>query len=265
MQRSITMPRRGVKRPAASKASSAAKRMRSSSSFNTRTLAIPRISTLSNSGGLRTIKTISSQGLIQVIPTSGFSISGLSASAVIGLYFTQTGYTVYNTTVGPNTGVSFTWGNAAGNYQNIFDQFRINKVHVKGYFSNNTSNVSSVTTSIPLFYSACDFDGSNSPPTNTGGVLGYENSAVHQQNADGKPCIDRVLVPRVVNNLTGNLVTANQYGLMPARSWIDLGSQNCPHWGMYIGFDAQATTQTSSIGALTLIVTIDYEYRGLGR
>jgi hypothetical protein len=223
----------------------------------------PRIEHLSTAGSLRVVKTATSGGSIDIIGGSGFNNIGSSFSVtpVIGMFFSQAGFYVYNTVIGPAAFAFFPY-TGAGNYTAIYDQWRIDKVRLRAYFSNNFSGVNTVSSSIPLFYSCIDYDGSNLPPGNVQAVLSYENSCVHQTPTTGIPVIDRTFVPRVVNNLTGNLVVSNAYGLMPERSWIDSASSSTPHWGMFVGFDPQGATATTATGYITFIAEIEYEYRG---
>jgi hypothetical protein len=222
-----------------------------------------RVERLLNSGSLRVVKRATSSGGIAIIPATGLSISGVTTSPVIGMYFTQAGFLVYNTTVGPSVTAAYPY-TGASNYNNIYDQFMISEVRVRAYFSNNYSSVGSITTAIPLVYSSVDFDGSNAPPTSASAVLSYENSVVHQQGSTtDRPFIDRKLIPPVVNNLTGNLVTSNAYGLLPECSYIDTASAGqTAHWGMFFAYDPQSASLTTAIGYLTFVVDITLNYRG---
>lgn len=218
--------------------------------------------TLARSGGFKVIKKVTSTGGITVVPTSGLNITALTASPVIALYFTLAGYTIYDPTVGTSPSSSYAW-TGSNSYYNIFDQYRINSVTVKGYFSNNTSTVASVVNNIPLFYTAIDYDGGAILVNSLNGVLSYSNSQIHQANSSGKPCFYRKFQPRTVNNLSGNLVTSNQYGINKANQWIDTASPNCPHWGLMLAYDNQGATQTSTEGSLTIIAEIEYEFKGI--
>jgi hypothetical protein len=222
-----------------------------------------RVERLLNSGSLRVTKRATSLGGIAIIPSSGLSISGVTTSPVIGMYFTQAGFIVYNTTVGPSVIDAFSYPGAT-NYTSIYDQFMISEVRVRAYFSNNYSSVGSVTSAIPLIYSAVDFDGASSPPTSASAVLSYENSVVHQQGSTtDRPFIDRKLIPRVVNNVTGNLVTSNAYGLLPECSYVDSTSAgNTAHWGMFFAYDPQSASSSTAIGYLTFVVDLTLNYRG---
>jgi hypothetical protein len=145
----------------------------------------------------------------------------------------------------------------------MFDQWRIKEVKVSAYFSNNFSSTQAVSTNIPLFYSAIDFDGAGSSPTSLTAVLGYQNSTVHQTNSNGTPLLTRRFVPRVVVALDNNLFSANNFGIQPEGSWVDSSTPLTPHYGMFLAYDNQGATLTSSEGALTLIFEVSYEYRGV--
>jgi hypothetical protein len=180
----------------------------------------------------------------------------------MGLWFCQTGAYVYNTTVGTGTSVGLAY-QGYGNYSAMFDQWRIREVRVSGYFSNNFSSTQAVTTNIPLFYTAVDYDGGSSAPTSVAGVLTYQNSVVHQACSSGQPAFVRTFVPRVIVALDNNLFTPANYGVQPEGSWIDTSTPYAPHYGMFFGYDNQGATLATSEGSLTLVYDISYEYRGV--
>jgi len=216
------------------------------------------MATVSNSGGLRVIKRATTGGNIAVglNPSIGFVVSGLTSSNVLGFWFMQSGFAIYNPTVGPGTFYSVNY-NGYGNYAAMFDQFRISSVKVTGWCSNNTSSTTTTNTNIPLLYSAVDFDVDTSPPTSISSIVSYTNSCVHQANTLGKPAFTRTLVPRAsLSSATGtNAVIA------PAGSWIDTSSGSTPHYGMFLALDSQTGTNVIE-GYLTLIAEIQFEYRG---
>lgn len=219
-----------------------------------------RLQTVGNSGGFRVAKRVTSSSALGLVPVSGFS-SSLVNSTCVGVYFTQAGFNIYNPTAGAATSIALSYtGNS--NYTQMFDQYRIMRVRLRGYFSNNYSSNTTTTSTIPLFYTAVDFDGANATIGSVQNVLSYQNCKVTQAGATGAPCIDVELVPRVVNSLTSNLLSGNNYGLMPAGSWIDCVSNGTPHWGVFIGFDTQGGTSSLTMGYLTLVAEMEYEYRG---
>lgn len=241
-------------------------RRRTDSSNITRNNSFKVYQSLSNSGNLRVVKKVTSGSgsSIGIIPLSGFVLGGLTTSPVLGIYATLTGFSVYNTSIGPASTVSYAWG-FPNNYSQIFDQFRILGIKVKGYVSNNSSSFNNTSTNSPLFYSSIDYDGGFvTPPTTVSAVLAYENSRIHQQGSDtGKPAIYRSFQPRIVNNLTNNIVSSNSYGLMPAKSWVDTNSPNCAHWGMFLAYDGQSSALNTIEATLTLVMELEYEFRGI--
>jgi len=212
-----------------------------------------------NSVGFRATRKLTTGSQISLIPNSGLAISGITTSSVIGIYFTLYGISIYNTSVGTSVIATASFPNTSS-YQAIFDEYRINKVTIEGYFSNNTSNVSSTATSIPVFYTCTDFDYS-SPPTSANGVLTYSTSRAHQANSIGKPVFSRTLIPRAIVDTSASFLGAVIPGLMPERTWMD-SSYSTSHYGFFICYDPQGGTQATSEGYLSLILSTEFEYRG---
>jgi hypothetical protein len=195
---------------------------------------------------------------ITLLPNSGIAVSGLTTGYVIGVFFTVLGVSVYQPSVGIGSAASAVYPNGSS-YTSVFDIARIRKVKVTGYFSNNISNVTGITTNIPLLYSAVDYDGSSNPTT-PGQVLSYDNAKVLQASAMGKPCIDETFVPRLTNQMNNPLLSAAYAGIMPPGSWLDSTSYLAPHFGMFVAYDNQLATQVTSEGSLTLIAEVHVEW-----
>lgn len=223
-----------------------------------------RISTIpevfSHMPTLKTKRTLTTTNFLTLVPTTGITVAGLSSSKVLGLYVTGSGISFFNTSVGPSVPVTLNFINNTG-YSQIFDQFRILKLRITGWFQNDTSSTSSITTGMPLFYTAIDYDANNAPP-DPASVLGLSSSIVSQAAAMGKPCFSRTFQPRVLNALTNNVLTSNAYSISPPGTWIDNTSYNTAcHYGMYIGWDTQSQSLATSIGALTLVCECEMEFR----
>jgi hypothetical protein len=224
-------------------------------SANPNTLApVPRGIRLFNT----THKVSTSTFPISLLPNSGIAVGGLTTGYVIGIYFTVLGVGVYQPSVGLGTAVTAVYPNG-GSYTSVFDIARIRKVSLKGYFSNNISNVSGITTNIPLLYSAVDYDGTSNPTT-PGAVLSYDNSKVLQSNAFGSPCVNETFVPRLVNQMNNPLLSSAYAGVMPPGSWLDSTSYLAPHFGMFVAYDNQSANQVASEGVLTLIAEVHVEW-----
>lgn len=197
--------------------------------------------------------TTSSAVAVSVVPSSGFVVAGLTSSVNLGIAFLQSGFFLYNPTVGTGTTVPYTYPDYAS-YLAIFDQFRIAKVRVRAYFSNTISNVTGTTTSMPLIYSAIDFDGGLPPGTTPGTLLTYSNGMIHQPNTLGTPFLDRVLVPAVLQSSSqiaapGIFIDTNAPG--PSNAWF----------GMLLQLDVMAATSGVSMGDIVFVVSEEYEYK----
>jgi hypothetical protein len=218
---------------------------------------------LKNDPGVIVIKRATTEGTIGLQPIGGFNLSGLTLGKILGVYVSALGVHLYNPAVGPNVAVRFDFSKAT-NLLTLFDFYRIRKVTIKAYISNNTSSVANTTNANPLFYTCIDYDGGATVPSAVSDVLGYGNALVHQSGkiAD-KPTIKRTWVPRITNNMTGNIVTSNNYGIMPERTWVDNQSSTCPHWGMFIAYDAQQATQIGEVAKVTIICEAEMEFKGL--
>lgn len=191
-------------------------------------------------------------------PLTGFTVSGLTDSINLGIACLQTGFFLYNPSIGPSITAGYSY-NDASSFSNIFDQFRVAKVRVRGFFSNNISNVTSVTTCMPIIYSAVDLDGGVvNAWTTEGALLTYDNAQVHQPNTRGVPFMDRSFVPNVLISSSTNTLTTS-------RQFLDTGATgaSAAWYGMFIQIDNQGATQATSEGDVTLVVDIMYEYKNV--
>lgn len=195
---------------------------------------------------------------IEVVPSAGFVVSGLSSSVTLGLFFDQAGFSIYNPAVGPGTIVNYTYGDYSS-YAAIFDQFRIKMVKVSGWFSNNTSSIASTNSCIPVFYTAIDLDGGVSAPSSTSGsLLTYENGRVHQASTNGKPIFTRSLVPNFI-------VSTQSQSLSSKKQFINTNTTGSllAWYGAFVQMDTFAAAQSTSLGELNLVCEITYAYKNV--
>jgi hypothetical protein len=209
---------------------------------------------------IRVRRSVSSTNSITLVPSTGLVISGLTTSYVIGISVSALGANWYNTSVGPSVLGSVSFPDASS-YTAIFDYYRILKVRVTGWFQNDTSSISSVSTGMPLFYTAVDYDSSGAPTTALA-VLEYATSKVSQAAAMGKPAFVHTFQPRAINTLNSSILTTQFASLAPPGTWIDTTTGGAPHYGMFIAWDPQSQSSSSSIGCLTLIFEMEIEYKG---
>jgi hypothetical protein len=209
---------------------------------------------------IRVRRSVSSTNSIALVPSSGMVIGGLTTSYVIGLSFNALSANWYNTSVGPSILGSASFPNASS-YTSIFDYYRILKVKVTGWFQNDYSSTSSTASGMPLFYTAVDYDASGAPTTALS-VLEYATSKVSQAAAMGKPAFVHTFQPRAINTLNSTVLSAQFISLAPPGTWVDTATGSAPHYGMFIAWDPQSQTQSTSIGCLTLVVEMEIEYKG---
>jgi hypothetical protein len=209
---------------------------------------------------IRVRRSVSSTSSITLVPSTGLVVSGLTTSYVLGVFFSGQGAAWYNTSVGTAITGNVTFPNASS-YNAIFDFYRLMKVRITGWFQNDTSSTSSSSTGMPLFYTAVDYDASGAPTTALG-VLEYANAKVSQAAAMGKPAFVHTFQPRAINTLNSTVLATQYASLAPPGTWIDTATPAANHYGMYIAWDPQSQTSTSSIGCLTLVFEMEIEYKG---
>jgi len=212
--------------------------------------------------GLRTFKTThkvsSTQANVSLIPNQGISIAGLTTGYVVGMYFTAVGVGFYQPSVGIGTAVTVNYSNAA-DYLPIFDIVRLLRVKVTAYFAANTSSNATLTTNMPLLYTAVDYDGTSNPTTPLG-VLAYDNAKVLQANSTGMPCVNETIAPRLAIELNNAILTAPYVGPSLPGTWLDSTSYTAPHYGLFIAYDSEGASQNTTMGQLTIITELFVEW-----
>jgi hypothetical protein len=183
------------------------------------------------------------------ISSAGFAVSGLTTSPVLGIFFTEKGFSIYNPSVGLGSIVAFPYANNAS-YPQVFDMMRILKVDIEGY-TGLTAATANQTIAIPVFYTCVDYDLNNSPTT-AAQVLSYDNSKVRQANTVGTPFMKETFVPRLSQPVSGLTNT-----IMPPGTWIDVADSITPHYGTYLAID---NISSAVSGNVVLIATIHYEW-----
>lgn len=214
---------------------------------------------LSRVPGMRTKRTLSSTGTITLVPSAGFVLTGISSSYVIGVYANCNGFSVYNTTAGVGAKVDYGFSNNT-NYNAIFDQYRISTVRISGYFQNNSSSTSSITTGMPIFYTSVDFDANST--TTAQDLLSFSTTQITQASSLGAPAFVRTFQPRTIQTLNSGVLATQFAGISPPNTWIDTNTPTAPHFGLAIGYEPGSASSITSIGALVLIVDLEIEYRG---
>lgn len=159
-----------------------------------------------------------------------------------------------------NTPVSST-----SEFQALFDYYKIASVRMKIYFTNNTSNVSTANTGLPLLHICNDFDDVSEGMT-TNSILergGVRTSQFDANNTKGithwvKPVPTSVIVQ--VNPDTGAF-TSSSSGI-PQSQWLDCASSNIIHNGVKIVYNSQGRNNNTDLGSVTFIFEIEYVFKG---
>lgn len=240
-----------------------AKRMRTSS----RAFRVPRpIQSLRNSGSYTVSRTCGSFGNSIEAGGGGWTTSTISGTDIIGVLFNGSGFQIYNPSA-PSQQNTFGFNNEP--LFESFDQFKINYVRLKMYCSNNTSNVSSVTTSNPLFYSCVDFDGSSATLLGTVAgleqLLEYEDSMTHQAGTStDRAVINRGFRPRCQSQLVqvlGSAVGTSGSGPAVSNQYVSCLTPGLPFYGMLIGTDGFGVG-ASATQLVRFVVEINCTFKG---
>jgi len=208
-------------------------------------------------------RTTGTGGIFQLNPNTGFNSSGtgLTSGFILGLAFTGSAVLFYNPTIGIATSFAFGFPNSS-QYLSAFDQFRIREVRVTGWFQNDSSSTSSVTTGMPLFYTAVDYDNSVVLGTNASSLLTYSNAAISQASAVGRPAFERRFTPRASVGITNSATTLASYtALSTPNMWYDSSYPNLPSFGMFVAYETIGANLTTTIGGLAFVVDVIYEFK----
>lgn len=147
-------------------------------------------------------------------------------------------------------------------FQALFDQYRINKVVLKIYFSNNTSTTASSTSFLPTMYVCNDNDNSVAPST-LGELQQRPESKLWQLGTNGNTNNIRTITvyPNAVQaQYTGTAFTS--FGDTPRKNWLDCAYPAIPMYGTKIWWDTD-NTSNQAIGFLTIVADIYYDFRGV--
>lgn len=150
-------------------------------------------------------------------------------------------------------------------FQALFDYYKIGSVRMRMFFTNNTSNVSTANTGLPLFHICNDFDDvAEAMTTNSilerGGVRTVQFDAMNHSGLAHwvKPTATGVVVQ--VDPSTGSFSSSSS-GIPPTQ-WLDVASSNIIHNGIKIVYNSQGRNNNTDLGSVTFIFEIEYVFKG---
>lgn len=144
-----------------------------------------------------------------------------------------------------------------GELTTLFDQWRIKKINVKIYFSNNNSSINTPATCLPLIYYCLDDDDA-AAETGIADIL--QRSGVKTKQLGGPGYINLNFKPRVNLSIPGG---SNPIGSSPKGTWIDCGYPATNNYGLKLAFDntSDYTIADTKLGIITFVTTIVYEFK----
>jgi len=199
-------------------------------------------------------------------PATAIAINAQTATGLVtasgvstGLYDMEFNFTQYGCLVSiGGVGIQNMNFQNAGNLAALYDQYRIDKVELEIFFSNNTSSVGTPSTTLPIITIVNDYDDSNSITLLR--ANSYTN-AVNWQCGRGSSgfAFKRVLKPNV-DTLVYNGVTS-AYARSPPV-FMDTATNNVPHYGVKMVVDTIVPTAASTVlGYLSFRVSSHMTYR----
>lgn len=187
--------------------------------------------------------------------SSGFNNAGI----YLGMSFCLSGVNWYTVTSG---GVVTFQGQApipnVSEFQALFDKWKLEKVQVKMIFSNNTSNVSTPTTALPVIYQAIDFDS----------VQGFNNLNEYPQVRtcqlgsinDGFPTF-MLYNPKAIDliqNINSSNVVSSIQGGTKVSPVLDTAAPDIQHYGMRFQYQNFNDNSNVSVGQVLFQIKLSY-------
>lgn len=193
--------------------------------------------------------------------SAGYTISTLTGSGVgaSGFYdmefsFSLSAVNVYIHGILVN---SFAVPNSS-EFSALFDQYCLDSVEVRPYFTNNSSGVSNSALTLPIFNWVVDHDDTAS--VNLSDIQQYGDMKTFQLGA--QPCKAIIIKPRCTQLVYYNAVTSG-YSQAKAGTWIDTANLAVPQYGMkcYIDPTVYVATGGSTLGYLNFNWKLNFRTR----
>ena len=147
----------------------------------------------------------------------------------------------------------------------LFDQFRIDKVIVKVFFTDNSSSTASSTTCLPIVTICNDYQ--NTKDSSQASILANTTAytkQIGQPNAGGTGGIFHKCVPRC--HLASSESTgfgAGTGGSRPEKpwTWVDTAQGNTDHFGVKMYFDAASSGSATQEASVAFYVDTYFSFR----
>jgi hypothetical protein len=137
-------------------------------------------------------------------------------------------------------------------FSNLFDQWRLKSVVVRGDFAAGYSSTATTPVILPNMYYVADYDDSQDCQIND--MLQYPQCNVHNFYRNGYEPFQVTLQPKPLRDVAGSGISTG-YGPMPVAPWLRTAEMSLPHYGLKIAFDWMGKVQTEDV---PLVITIWY-------
>jgi hypothetical protein len=143
----------------------------------------------------------------------------------------------------------------ASELSTLYQKWRIAEVEVSIIFSNNASNVSSPSTSLPLINAVVNYDDISA--LSLGQIQQFDNLMVLQlgNGATGPPRIKFRPRPLAV---TYNGVSSG-YAVTPEATWLSTDYNGIPHYALKCVYDNQSATSVGQVGYVSFYFRYTFE------
>jgi len=155
----------------------------------------------------------------------------------------------------------------SGEFQALFDYYKINAVKMQVFFIKNTSDQAGGSTiGMPILLIANDFDDVQETMTLT--TMNERVGCRHVQfNSDNLNGINHYIKPKagqviVQTDFVSGVQTVSQAGINFGTQWIDVASSNIVHNGIKIFYDNQGLTSASALGNVTFVFDVCFVCKG---
>jgi len=219
----------------------------------------------------------------QIIPSSGRTVSFWRKTEINIPLNQSTGWVSGGVGVGLNLNWGFALGRIfgyvngtfqfnplvpnSGEFQALFDYYKINAVKMQVFFIKNTSDQAGGSTiGMPILLIANDFDDVQETMTLT--TMNERVGCRHVQfNSDNLNGINHYIKPKagqviVQTDFVSGVQTVSQAGINFGTQWIDVASSNIVHNGIKIFYDNQGLTGASALGNVTFVFDVQYMFKG---
>jgi hypothetical protein len=168
----------------------------------------------------------------------------------------QNSYAIANAPDAGTGGTTITIPNSS-EFTALFDQYRIKKVKVEMYASNNTSGTGGIVASLSTIYVSTNDYADTTVPPNLATLLQREDLRVFRTNDP----FSFSFVPKPISSVMDAAGTFAGSAQIAGPVWLSCADTNVEHTGFKFWIDTGASTQVSDI--LTVVVRFELEFRAV--